>query len=342
MATYSDHEYRTSTQTGESKVTVGTFRQTVTAIEQEIGKVIVGQQQLVRQLLLTLLGGGNALLEGAPGLGKTMLVNTLAEVMHCSFSRIQFTPDLMPADIVGTTVIAADEMGQRYFRFEPGPIFANIVLADEINRATPKTQSALLEGMQEGRVTVAKATYELDQPFFVLATQNPLEMEGTYPLPEAQLDRFFFHIKFDYPSHDELVEIANRTTGAEETIPAVVASGSTIISMQRLARQVPIAQHLTAYAVRLLEATHPEHSSAPDYVRRFVRYGASPRGMQAMIIGAKINALIDGRHNVDAQDLQAVLLPALRHRLILNFEGQAEGIQADEILTQISKQVKPV
>ena len=341
MTTYSENNYRTSTQTEQAPITVDGFRQTVTAVEQEIGKVIVGQKKLVRQLVLTLLGGGNALLEGAPGLGKTMLVNTLAEVMHCSFSRIQFTPDLMPADIVGTTVIAADEMGQRYFRFEPGPIFANIVLADEINRATPKTQSALLEGMQEGRVTIAKATYELDRPFFVLATQNPLEMEGTYPLPEAQLDRFFFHIQFDYPSHDELIEIANRTTGADEAVPAVVASGDLVIAMQRLARQVPIAQHLTAYAVRLLEATHPEHTTASDFVRRFVRYGASPRGMQAMIIAAKINALIDGRHNVDASDLQEVVLPSLRHRLILNFEGQAEGVAPDDILQQVIKQVKP-
>ena len=340
MTMYSEQEYQTTTQYTESKISVDSFRQTVAAIEQEIGKVIVGQQKLIRQLLITLMGGGNALLEGAPGLGKTMLVNTLADVIHCSFSRIQFTPDLMPADIVGTTVIAADEMGQRYFRFEPGPIFANIVLADEINRATPKTQSALLEGMQEGRVTVARATYELDRPFFVLATQNPLEMEGTYPLPEAQLDRFFFHINFEFPTHNELVEIANRTTGADESIPAVVTSGQTIIAMQRLARQVPIAQHLTAYAVKLLEATHPQNANAPDYVRRYVRYGGSPRGMQAMIIGAKINALIDSRHNVDAHDLQSVMLPALRHRLILNFEGQAEGISPDDILQQIIKQVK--
>ncbi len=337
---YSEQDFQTTTKSNEPHITVEGFRQTVAAIEQEIGKVIVGQKELVRQLLLTLLGGGNALLEGAPGLGKTMLVNTLADVIHCSFTRIQFTPDLMPADIVGTTVIAADEMGQRYFRFEPGPIFSNIVLADEINRATPKTQSALLEGMQERRVTIARATYELDRPFFVLATQNPLEMEGTYPLPEAQLDRFFFHIQFDFPKHNELIEIANRTTGAEESIPAVVTNGETIIAMQRLARQVPIAQHLTAYAVSLLEATHPSHPTAPDYVRRYVRYGASPRGMQSMIVAAKINALIDGRYNVDARDLQTVMLPSLRHRLILNFEGQAEGISPDDILRQVVKHIK--
>lgn len=335
MTAYSEQDYQATAQYSEPQISVDGFRQTVAAIEQEVGKVIVGQQLLVRQLLVTLLGGGNALLEGAPGLGKTKLINTLAEVIHCSFSRIQFTPDLMPADIVGTTVIAADETGQRYFRFEPGPIFANIVLADEVNRATPKTQSALLEAMQERRVTVAKSTYELEQPFFVLATQNPLEMEGTYPLPEAQLDRFFFHITVDYPTRDELVEIADRTTGVEESLPTMVASGVTIVAMQRLARQVPIAQHLTTYAADLLQATHPRNNDAPDLVRRYVRYGASPRGMQAIIIAAKILALIDGRHNVDAQDLQIAMLPALRHRLILNFEGQAEGVDPDEILTQI-------
>jgi MoxR-like ATPase len=327
-------------RSAEPHITVDDFRQTVAAIEQEVGKVIVGQSHLVRQLLITLLGGGNALIEGAPGLGKTMLINTLAEVIHCSFSRIQFTPDLMPADIVGTTVIAVDETNQRFFRFEPGPIFANIVLADEINRATPKTQSALLEAMQEREVTVSKMTYELERPFFVLATQNPLEMEGTYPLPEAQLDRFFFHIKVDFPDHAELIEIANRTTGADEARPATVTNGATITAMQRLARQVPIANHLTAYAVNLLEATHPQHRAAPDFVRRYVRYGASPRGLQAMIIAAKTLALIDDRHNVDYADLQMAVLPALRHRLILNFEGQAEGISPNEILESVIQNVK--
>jgi MoxR-like ATPase len=339
VSTYSDQDYQTSIRTREAHITVEGFRQTVAAIEQEVGKVIVGQQALVRQLLLTLLGGGNALLEGAPGLGKTMLVHTLADVIHCDFSRIQFTPDLMPADIVGTTVIAVDETSQRFFRFEAGPIFANIVLADEINRATPKTQSALLEAMQERKVTVAKSTYELERPFFVLATQNPIEMEGTYPLPEAQLDRFFFQIQVDFPNHAELIEIANRTTGADEARPAIVANGETIVAMQRLVRQVPIANHLTAYAVSLLEATHPQHPAAPDFVRRFVRYGASPRGLQAMIIAAKTLALIDNRHNVDHPDLQQAMLPALRHRLILNFEGQAEGITPDEILRQVIQKV---
>ncbi|RME72256.1 MAG: AAA family ATPase, partial [Chloroflexi bacterium] len=310
------------------------------SIEQEVGKVIVGQHELVRQLLLTLLGGGNALLEGVPGLGKTRLVSTLAQVIHCSFSRIQFTPDLMPADIVGTTVISMDERNERYFRFEPGPIFANIVLADEINRATPKTQSALLEAMQERRVTVAKTTYELEPPFFVLATQNPLEIEGTYPLPEAQLDRFFFQIQVNFPSHEELVEIANRTTGPEEARPAIVATGQTILAMQKMVRQTPIASHLVEYAARLVEATHPGHPSAPEPVRQYVRYGASPRGLQAMIVAAKAAALLDHRHNVDYEDLEAVIYPALRHRLILNFEGQAEDVSTDEILAEVVRQTR--
>lgn len=337
--THTEQEYQGVTRSGEAYISVEGFRQTVAAIEQEVGKVIVGQQTLVRQLIITLLGGGNALLEGAPGLGKTMLVHTLADVIDCSFNRIQFTPDLMPADIVGTTVIAVDETSQRYFRFEPGPIFANLVLADEINRATPKTQSALLEAMQERKVTVAKTTYSLEPPFFVLATQNPIEMEGTYPLPEAQLDRFFFQIQVDFPSHQDLIEIANRTTSGDEVRLATVASGATIIAMQRLVRQVPIASHLTAYAVSLLEATHPYQGSAPDLVRRYVRYGASPRGLQAMIVAAKTLALLENRHNVDYRDLQAAMLPALRHRLILNYEGQAEGITPDQILQQVIQRV---
>ncbi len=324
----------------QSSDEIDAFRETVAAIELEISTVIVGQQTLVRQLLLTLLGGGNALLEGAPGLGKTLLIHTLAQVIDCTFSRIQFTPDLMPADIVGTTMIAVDENSQRYFRFEAGPIFANIVLADEINRATPKTQSALLEAMQERKVTVAKTSYGLKPPFFVLATQNPLEMEGTYPLPEAQLDRFFFHINVDFPTHNELLEIANRTTTSVSADPLKVTTGSNIVAMQRLARQVPLAHELTAYAVRLLEATHPQHQSAPNMVRRFVRYGASPRGLQATILAAKALALIDGRLSVNYPDLQNALLPALRHRLILNFEGQAEGITADDILRNVIESVR--
>ncbi|HEB65107.1 MAG TPA: MoxR family ATPase [Chloroflexi bacterium] len=308
------------------------FRQTAEAIEAQVGRVIVGQRALIRQALITMLAGGNALLEGVPGLGKTMLVRTLAEAVDCSFARIQFTPDLMPADIVGTNLVVEDETGRRRFQFEAGPIFANLVLADEINRATPKTQSAMLEAMQEHSVTVAKVTRPLPEPFFVLATQNPLEMEGTYPLPEAQLDRFFFKIEVPYPDVDDLVEIANRTTGAEIPHAEAVADAGTILQMQALARRVPIASHVTAYVARLVRATHPDDESAPEAVRRYVRYGASPRGMQALILAGKIIALLDGRYNVALDDLRAAALPALRHRLILNFEAQAEGVAADTVI----------
>ena len=331
----------TGQQPTVSPLTAEQFRATAAAIEREVGKVIVGQRELVRHTLITLLAGGNALLEGVPGLGKTMLIRTLAQVIDCTFSRIQFTPDLMPADIVGTNVIVEDESGRRTFRFEAGPIFANLVLADEINRATPKTQSALLEAMQEHSVTVAKTTRRLAEPFFVLATQNPLEMEGTYPLPEAQLDRFLLKLDVPFPSEDELVEIANRTTGAAEPQPDVAADGQTIVAMQELARAVPIAPHVTAYAARLLKATHPNDGNAPPMVRSYVRYGASPRGMQAMILAGKIIALLDGRYNVAFDDLRAAALPALRHRLILNFEAQAEGITTDEVIGEILREVLP-
>jgi len=315
------------------------FTQTAHAIEQEVSKIIVGQAELIRHTLITLLAGGNALLEGVPGLGKTLLVRTLAQIVDCRFSRIQFTPDLMPADIVGTMLLTEDDHGHRSFQFEPGPIFANLVLADEINRATPKTQSALLEAMQEHTVTVAKTIYRLPQPFFVLATQNPLEMEGTYPLPEAQLDRFFFKIEVPFPAVDELVEIAERTTGVETPCAQPIASGTTITAMQQLARGVPIARHVTEAAARITRATHPDDSMAPELVRRYVRYGASPRGMQALILAGKIHALLDGRFNVALDDLRAVAHPALRHRLILNFEAQAEGISADTVITKVVEQV---
>ncbi|GIV95915.1 MAG: ATPase [Herpetosiphonaceae bacterium] len=316
------------------------FRRTAAAIESEVGKVIVGQRLLIRQTLITLLAGGNALLEGVPGLAKTTLVRTLAEVIDCSFSRIQFTPDLMPADIIGTTIIAEDEKGAKFFRFQRGPIFANLVLADEINRATPKTQSALLEAMQEQTVTVGGTIHRLEPPFFVLATQNPLEMEGTYPLPEAQLDRFFFKVNVPFPSPEELVEIAQRTTGTQQVRPHKVASGETIIAMQNLARGVPIASHVLGYAARLISATHPNSSHAPEIVRRYVRYGASPRGMQALILAGKITALLDGRYNVAFADLREVALPVLRHRCILSFEAQAEGLTTDEIVLQLLEAVK--
>ncbi len=310
------------------------FSELAQIIEGEVGRFIVGQQQLVRQTLISLLAGSHALLEGVPGLGKTMLVRTMSEVLDCNFSRIQFTPDLMPADIVGTNIIV-EEGGERRFRFQPGPIFSNLVLADEINRATPKTQSALLEAMQEHRVTVAKQQYTLTEPFFVLATQNPLEMEGTYPLPEAQLDRFFFKIDVPFPGEDDLIAIMERTTGTD--VPAVrkVASGTDVLAMQRLARDVPIASHVMAYAVRLLRATHPDTERVPGIVSQYVRYGGSPRGAQAMVLGAKIHALLDGRYNVAFADVQAVAAPALRHRIILNFEGEAEGITTDAVVRAI-------
>ena len=310
-------------------------------IRREIGKVIVGQEELVTHTLVTLLAGGNALLEGVPGLGKTMLVRSLAQSLDCAFSRIQFTPDLMPADIVGTNMIAEDEQGHRYFQFESGPIFANLVLADEINRATPKTQSAMLEAMQEHSVTVAKATRKLAEPFFVMATQNPLEMEGTYPLPEAQLDRFFFKINVAFPTVEELVEISNRTTVGHTPEASPVADGKMVQAMQMLARGVPIASHVTTFAARVLKATHPQDPEAPALVNQFVRFGASPRGMQAMILGGKIMALLDGRFNVAFDDIRKAAIPALRHRLILNFEAQAEGINSDAVVAEILKSIVP-
>jgi len=310
------------------------FAEMATRIESEVGAFIVGQQQLVRQTLISLIAGSHALLEGVPGLGKTMLVRTMADALDLGFSRIQFTPDLMPADIIGTNIIV-EEGGERRFRFQQGPIFSNLILADEINRATPKTQSALLEAMQEHRVTVAKQQYTLSEPFFVLATQNPLEMEGTYPLPEAQLDRFFFKIDVPFPSEDDLVRIMERTTGVDVPVVGKAATGADVLRMQRLARDVPIASHVMAYAIRLLRGTHPETEGVPEIVKTFVRYGASPRGAQAIVLGAKIHALLDGRFNVSYGDVQAVAPPALRHRVILNFEGEAEGISTDSVVRAI-------
>src|SRR5436190_6941411 len=310
------------------------FAERAHRIEDEVGRVIVGQRELIRQTLTCLLANGHALLEGVPGLGKTLLVRTIADVIDCSFNRIQFTPDLMPADITGTNILI-EEGGSRVFRFQPGPVFANLVLADEINRATPKTQSSLLEAMQEHQVTVARQRYPLDPPFFVLATQNPLEMEGTYPLPEAQLDRFLFKVMVPFPSEQDLVAIMDRTTGADTPSAAKVTTAAEIVEMQRLARAVPIAPHVTAYAVSVLSATHPDQPRAPQLVRDYVRYGGSPRGAQALVTGGKIYALLDGRFNVSIDDVRGVALPALRHRIILNFEGEAEGITTDSVIRSI-------
>ncbi len=310
------------------------FAERAQAIEREIGRVIVGQRDLVRQTVTGLLANSHVLLEGVPGLGKTMLVRTIADVIDCSFNRIQFTPDLMPADITGTNILI-EEDGRRIFRFQPGPIFANLVLADEINRATPKTQSSLLEAMQEHQVTVARQRYPLDPPFFVLATQNPLEMEGTYPLPEAQLDRFLFKVMVPFPSEEDLILIMDRTTGVDSATAGKVCTAAEIVEMQRLARAVPIAPHVTAYAVSILAATHPDQPRAPGLVREYVRYGGSPRGAQALVSAGKIYALLDGRFNVSSDDIRAVAMPALRHRIILNFEGEAEGITTEAIVRTI-------
>jgi MoxR-like ATPase len=324
----------------ETDLTPEQFRLKLAAVEEQVGKVIVGQRALVRQVLVTLMAGGHALLEGVPGLGKTALVRALAESLGCHFGRIQFTPDLMPADILGTNIIIEDEHGKRAFQFQKGPVFANLVLADEINRATPKTQSALLEVMQEGTISAAGTTYKLEPPFIVLATQNPLEMEGTFPLPEAQLDRFFFKLNVTFPTADELLEIVDRTTAGHNTRPQAVVSGAEIVAMQALARQTPIAEHVATYAVRLLRATHPDQPEATAIVRKYVRYGGSPRGLQAMILAGKIQALLDGRFNVAFKDIRAAALPALRHRIILNFDGEAEGISPDAIITSILEETK--
>jgi MoxR-like ATPase len=311
------------------------FQQAAHLIEKQLSNVIVGQDALVHDLMVTLLAGGNALLEGVPGLGKTMLVRTLAEVLDCSFSRIQFTPDLMPADIVGTMIITETDEGHRGFRFEHGPIFSNLVLADEINRAAPRTQSALLEAMQEQMVTVAGETHPLPKPFFVLATQNPIEMEGTYPLPEAQVDRFLYKLHVPYPDENELIEIARRTTGANVPKADRVVNSSILLSMQHLARQVPVADGVYRYAARLVGATQPDDPQALDSVRRNLRVGASPRGLQAMIWGGKVEALLDNRKAVAIDDVRRVAYPALRHRLLLNFEAQAEGVSPDAIIDDI-------
>jgi MoxR-like ATPase len=315
---------------------VARFRTTFQRIADEMAHLIVGQAEIIQGVLIAFFAGGHVLLEGVPGLGKTMLVRTLSDAVNLKFSRVQFTPDLMPADIVGTNIIAENEQGHKSFRFEAGPIFAHILLADEVNRATPKTQSALLEAMQEYHVTVGGTQHDLEQPFMVLATQNPLEMEGTYPLPEAQLDRFFFKLLVRYPSADDLHTILDRTTTATSpNVAKVLHSAEEVRTLREVVRQVPLAREVQAHAVRLVMATHPENKEATPLAKRFVRYGASPRGAQALILAAKIYALLDGRYHVSKADIDQAALPALRHRIILNFEGEADGRTPDEIIAEV-------
>ena len=304
-------------------------------IEREVAKVIVGQRALVREVILCLLAEGHALIEGVPGLGKTMLLRALASAVELDFSRIQFTPDLMPADIVGTQMLREDEHGRRRFEFSEGPLFANLVLADEVNRATPKTQSALLEAMQERAATVAGQTRSLPRPFFVMGTQNPIEMEGTYPLPEAQLDRFLLKIVVPSPGLDELVEILERTTSSYEPELRAVADVGRLRAMIAVTREVPLARHLARFAAHLVAATHPERPEAPELVRRYARFGSSPRGAQALVLAAKVTALLAGRLNVSEEDLRAVARPALRHRIILSYEALADGIAPDGVVDAV-------
>jgi MoxR-like ATPase len=311
------------------------FRDRFLRITEEVGRRIVGHEEVVNLTITSLLAGGHVLLEGIPGVGKTSLVHTLADVLHLTFSRIQFTPDLMPADIVGTNIVQEHSHGGTFFEFQPGPIFANVVLADEINRATPKTQSALLEAMQDVSVSVGKTTYRLEQPFLVLATQNPLEMEGTYPLPEAQLDRFFFKLRVMYPSEEAMHQIIDRTTRDADTSVARVVDGPQLLEMRHVARSVPIARPVQTYAIRLALGTHPGSPYASPLVKRYVRYGASPRAAQAIVLAAKIQALNHGHAFVSIDDVRAVALPALRHRVLLNFEGEADEVSTDTIVGEL-------
>jgi len=322
---------------GPSEADITEFIDIAQQLEKELTSIVNGQERVVRELLLALLSGGHVLLEGVPGLGKTLLVRTLSEALSLKFARIQFTPDLMPADIVGTTIVSEQsdnnsKGSKRVFSFQAGPIFANIVLADEINRATPKTQSALLEGMQERTVSVGDTTRPLPKPFFVLATQNPLEMEGTYALPEAQLDRFLLKIMVRFPNPSDLLQIIDSTVGIQTNQAKQVASGEQLLKLIETAKAVPVATHLKEYAVRLLLATHPEREEAPEKVRSFVRYGASPRGLQAMIMTAKVRALLESRFNVSQEDIREVALPALRHRVMWHLDGLAEGITPEEVI----------
>jgi MoxR-like ATPase len=318
---------------------IQSFRDAYGALQSEISKIIVGHTDIVESTLIALFGGGHVLLEGVPGLGKTLLIRTLGEVLDMPFSRIQFTPDLMPADILGTNLVMESDTGRREFQFQRGPIFAHLVLADEINRATPKTQSAMLEAMQEKQVTAGGELRKLNEPFFVMATQNPIDQEGTYPLPEAQLDRFFFKILVGYPSAADLNEVINRTTTGGKITVDKVLDRDRLLELMKLVREVPVASHVKDYAVRLVLATHPKTDTAAPISNQYLRFGSSPRGAQTLILAGKVRALAQGRFNVSFEDIQFAALPALRHRLIPNFEAEAEGITTDHIIAQILRDV---
>ena len=323
-------------------LTLDQARDLAHALRDEIGKVVVGQDAVVEEVLIVLLAGGHALLEGVPGLGKTLLVRSLASALELSFSRVQFTPDLMPADIVGTQVLIESDGGRRALEFRKGPVFTQVLLADEINRATPKTQSALLEAMQEGQVTAGGTTHPLPRPFFVLATENPIEMEGTFPLPEAQLDRFLLKLHVPFPTLAELDAIVDRTTGVAAPSIARRASAADVLALHHLVREVLVAQAVKHYALRLVMATHPETQDAPAETRRFVRYGASPRGAQALILAAKARAVLHGRANAAFEDVAAVALSALRHRVLVNYEAEAEGLSADALVSRLIAQIPTI
>ncbi|NQT17644.1 MAG: MoxR family ATPase [Planctomycetes bacterium] len=317
------------------------IRETCEALREEIGKVIVGQKEVIRGVLTALVAGGHVLLEGLPGTGKTALVGTLADVVELGFQRIQCTPDLMPTDIIGTYVIMESAQGRRSFEFQKGPLFSNLVLAEQINRTTPKTQSALLEAMDEASITVSTETFPLPEPFFLVATQNPLEMEGTYPLPEAQIDRFFCKLVVRPPDADEMEEILDRTTEAADVITRKIVDGRRIGEMGELVRKVPIAVDVRRWAISVVAATQPDSDGATESVKRYVRYGCGPRGAQAMVLAAKIRAILEGRFNVSTEDLRSVGHAALRHRVVLNFEGQGENVQTDAILDDVFSSVAP-
>jgi len=309
-------------------------------INTELTKIIVGQNLLIKHLFTCLISGGHALIEGVPGLGKTLIVRSLSKILDLKYSRIQFTPDLMPADILGTNIVKEDGEGSRYFEFYKGPIFGQLILADEINRASPKTQSALLEAMQEEKVTVFGTKYHLEPPFMVLATQNPIEMEGTYPLPEAQVDRFFFKLKISYPDQNELLEIIDKTTEDYKYELKGVIGADSILEMKSLVRQIPIASHVKDYAIRLVLASHPDNPHATEQIKQYVLFGASPRGVQSLILAGKVSAVIDGRYNVSIEDISGVAKAALRHRIVLNIRGETEGIDVDNVIEEIIESVK--